>query len=111
MKADSTYYAARAAEQELREKEAAARAAELAKAQYYKIRSGDTLGSIAVKMIFFLKSSIFHAFLNVSNTLFYLCLSACFFDFLFCRCRESFKLNSHRLLFKEKIICALCFTH
>ena len=49
MKADSTYYAARAAEQELREKEAAARAAELAKAQYYKIRSGDTLGSIAVK--------------------------------------------------------------
>lgn len=49
MKEDSTMYAARAAEQELREKEAAARAAELAKAQYYKIRSGDTLGSIAIK--------------------------------------------------------------
>ena len=49
MKGDSTMYAARAAEQELREKEAAARAAELAKAQYYKIRSGDTLGSIARK--------------------------------------------------------------
>lgn len=49
MKEDSTMYAARAAEQELREKEAAARAAELAKAQYYKIRSGDTLGSIAMK--------------------------------------------------------------
>lgn len=49
MKEDSTYYAARAAEQELREKEAARKAAELAKAQYHKIRSGDTLGSIAVK--------------------------------------------------------------
>ena len=49
MKEDSTMYAARAAEQELREKEAAARAAELAKAQYYKTRSGDTLGSIARK--------------------------------------------------------------
>lgn len=49
MKEDSTYYAARAAEQELREQEAARKAAELAKAQYYKIRSGDTLGSIAAK--------------------------------------------------------------
>lgn len=49
MKADSTYYAARAAEQELREKEEARKAAELAKAQYHKIRSGDTLGSLAVK--------------------------------------------------------------
>lgn len=49
MKEDSTYYAARAAEQELREKEAAKKAAELAKAQYYKIRSGDTLGSIAAR--------------------------------------------------------------
>lgn len=49
MKEDSTYYAARAAEQELREKEAAKKAAEMAKAQYYKIRSGDTLGSIAAR--------------------------------------------------------------
>ena len=49
MKEDSTYYAARAAEQELREKEAARKAAEMAKAQYYKIRSGDTLGGIAAR--------------------------------------------------------------
>ena len=49
MREDSTYYAARAAEQELREKEEARKAAELAKAQYYKIKSGDTLGSIAVR--------------------------------------------------------------
>ena len=47
MKEDSTYYAARAAEQELREKEEARKAAELAKAQYYKIKSGDTLGALA----------------------------------------------------------------
>lgn len=49
MQADSSYYAARAAEEAVKEKEAAAKAAELAKAQYYKIRPGDTLGSIAVK--------------------------------------------------------------
>lgn len=49
MKEDSTYYAARAAEQEAREKEEARKAAELAKAQYYKIKSGDTLSSIAAK--------------------------------------------------------------
>ena len=49
MKADSSYYAARAVEQAKREQEEAKKTAELAKAQYYKIRSGDTLGSIAVK--------------------------------------------------------------
>lgn len=49
MKEDSTYYAAREAEQKLKEEEAARKAAELAKAQYYKVRSGDTLSSIAVK--------------------------------------------------------------
>lgn len=49
MRDDSTYYAARAAEQAEREREEARKAAELAKAQYYKIRSGDTLGRIAIK--------------------------------------------------------------
>lgn len=49
MKEDSTYYAARAEEQKLKEEKEARKAAELAKAQYYKVRSGDTLYSIAAR--------------------------------------------------------------
>lgn len=49
MREDSVMYSARAAEIAAREAEEARRAAELAKAQYYKIRSGDTLSSIAAR--------------------------------------------------------------
>lgn len=49
MREDSVAYSARAAELAAKEAEEARRAAELAKAQYHKIRSGDTLGALAVK--------------------------------------------------------------
>ena len=49
MRDDSIAYSARAAEIAAREAEEARKAAELAKAQYHKIKSGDTLGSLAVK--------------------------------------------------------------
>ena len=49
MQEDSVAYSARAAEIAAREAEEARKAAELAKAQYHKIKSGDTLGALAVK--------------------------------------------------------------
>lgn len=49
MQEDSIAYSARAAEIAAKEAEEARKAAELAKAQYHKIRSGDTLGAIAAR--------------------------------------------------------------
>ena len=49
MREDSVTYSARAAEIAAKEAEEARKAAELAKAQYYKIRSGDTLSRIAAR--------------------------------------------------------------